>query len=111
MSTLARFESMSTLSGAMVEAAQANDWDQLVVLEHEIAAIRVELMRIEPDDRPSAGLTEADAARKAALITAMLRNDAEIRRHVEPWLASTRELLGSAHRDRAVRSAYGASGP
>ncbi|KON80236.2 flagellar protein FliT [Azoarcus sp. PA01] len=102
---------MSILSAAMVEAAQANDWDRLVALEHEMAAIRVELMRIEADGRQPAEQSEADAARKAALITAMLRNDEEIRRHVEPWLASTRKLLAGAQRDRAVRSAYGASGP
>jgi len=105
------FESMSILSAGMVEAAQANDWDRLVALEHQMADIRAELMRIEPDGRQAADLTEADTARKASLITAMLRNDEEIRRHVEPWLASTRKLLGSAQRDRAVRSAYGASGP
>uniref|UniRef100_A0ABX1PH57 Flagellar protein FliT n=2 Tax=Aromatoleum anaerobium TaxID=182180 RepID=A0ABX1PH57_9RHOO len=102
---------MCDLSNGMVEAAQANDWDRLVALEHEMADIRAELMRIAPDGRQAADLTEADAARKASLITAMLRNDEEIRRHVEPWLASTRKLLGSAQRDRAVRSAYGAFGP
>lgn len=111
MSMLAPFESMSMLSAGMVEAARANDWDRLVALEHEMAAIRAELVRTDADGRQAAGLSEADAARKASLITAMLRNDEEIRRHVEPWLASTRKLLGSAQRDRAVRSAYGAFGP
>lgn len=111
MSTLALFESMSILSAGMLEAAQANDWDRLVVLEHEMADIRAEVMRTDPDGRQAADQSEADAARKASLITAMLGNDEEIRRHVEPWLASTRKLLGSAQRDRAVRSAYGAFGP
>lgn len=109
MSSLALYESMSTVSAAMLDAARANDWDRLVTLEREMAALRDEIMRTtgaspEPLDTTA-------AARKAELIAAMLEDDVEIRKHVEPWLASVRKLLSGAARDRAVRTAYGALAP
>ncbi|NMG45886.1 flagellar protein FliT [Aromatoleum toluvorans] len=109
MSPLALYESMSTVSAAMVEAARANDWDRLVTLEREMAALRDEIMRTTGAANEALGTDEA--ARKAKLIAAMLENDVEIRKHVEPWLASVRKLLSGAARDRAVRAAYGAFGP
>ncbi|MCC4115900.1 flagellar protein FliT [Aromatoleum toluclasticum] len=108
-SPLSLFESMSVVSATMVEAAQANDWDRLVTLEREMAALRDEIMRTAGASREDLG--NAEAARKAELIATMLENDAEIRRHVEPWLASVRKLLSGNARDRAVRAAYGAFGP
>lgn len=111
MNTHALLESMSILSADMVKAAHANDWDRLVKLEQQMAGIRAKLMRIEPDGRQPADFSEADAAREMSLIATMLENDKEIRRHVEPWLASTRKLLTGTTRDRAVRKAYGAFDP
>ncbi|NMF99663.1 flagellar protein FliT [Aromatoleum toluolicum] len=109
MSSLALYESMSTLSAAMVEAARANDWDRLVKLEREMAASRDGILRAAGASQEPLGA--AEAARKAELIAAMLENDVEIRQHVEPWLTSVRKLLSGTARDRAVRAAYGAFGP
>ena len=111
MSPLALFESMHALSSTMVAAAQANDWDQLAAVEQQMAEVRNEVMRADQQGTQAAPLSDADAARKQTLINEMLENDREIRRHVEPWLASTRKLLSSAVRDRTVRAAYGAFGP
>jgi flagellar protein FliT len=111
MDTLTLFATMKILSERMVAAAQANDWDRLAGLECEQAAIRAEIVRLEPDGRPSGELSEADQVRKASLITDMLENDREVRRHVEPWLASARKLLSGTVRDRAVRTVYGALAP
>lgn len=109
MSSLALYESMSTVSTAMVEAARANDWDRLVKLEREMAALRDEILRAAVASQEPLGPSEA--TRKADLIAAMLEDDVEIRKHVEPWLTSVRKLLSGAARDRAVRTAYGAFGP
>ena len=106
MTTLRLFESMAAISASMVEAAQTNDWDQFAALEREMARVRDELMRIEPNGRQSGAHTEGEQSRKAALAAQMLDNDREIRRHVEPWLASTRKLLCGSSRERAVRAAY-----
>ncbi|MDT3668879.1 MAG: flagellar protein FliT [Aromatoleum sp.] len=107
MNALSLFESMATTSANMLGAARANDWDRLATLEREVAALRDELMRIEPNGRQSEALGEGEQLRKAALVAQMLDNDREIRRHVEPWLASTRKLLSGSSRERAVRAAYG----
>jgi flagellar protein FliT len=107
MSTLALFESMAAVSAERVEAAQANDWDRLATLEREMARVRDELMRIGPDDGPAGYRSDAEPLRKAALAAQMLENDREIRRHVEPWLASVRKLLSGSARERALRAAYG----
>lgn len=107
MTTLALFESMAATSAGMVEAAQANDWDRLAMLEREMAKVRDELMRIEPNGRQAGALTEAEQRRKATLAAQMIVDDREIRRHVEPWLESTRQLLTGSVRERAVRAAYG----
>lgn len=109
MPTLALFESMSKVSAAMLDAARANDWDTLVALERDMAALRDEIQRVEREEPLADAGTEA--ARKAELIAAMLENDREIRQHVEPWLASVRKLLSGSARDRAVRAAYGAFEP
>ncbi len=107
MNTLSLFESMATTSANMLDAARANDWDRLATLEREMAAMRDELMRLEPNGRQSDGLTAPEHLRKVTLVEQMLDNDREIRRHVEPWLASTRKLLSGSSRERAVRAAYG----
>ena len=106
MNTLPLFESMAATSASMVDAARANDWDRLAALEREMATVRDELMRIEPNGQ-SGALTEGEQLRKATLAAQMLENDREIRHHVEPWLESTRKLLSGSSRERAVRAAYG----
>ncbi|WP_332674099.1 flagellar protein FliT [Aromatoleum sp.] len=107
MNTLSLFESMAAVSAGMLDAARANDWDRLTALERGMAAVRDKLMRIEPNGQQAETLTQAEQLRKAALAAQMLENDREIRRHVEPWLASTRKLLSGSSRERAVRAAYG----
>jgi len=107
MNTISLFESMAAVSAGMVDAARANDWDRLATLEGEMAAVRDELMRIESDGQQAEALSEGEQLRKATLAAQMLDNDREIRRHVEPWLASTRKLLSGSSRERAVRAAYG----
>ena len=106
MNTVGLFESMAALSTEMVDAAQANDWDRLAALELRTASLRDEIGRVEPEGRQG-DLTEAEQLHKAALVLQILDDHREIRRHVEPWLESTRKLLSGGVRERAVRAAYG----
>lgn len=109
--TLVPFEHLHALSHAMVQAARENDWDALAAYERDLAAARDRLIAAlargelpEPTD-PTA------LARKAELLRDMLAHDAEIRRHVAPWMDSARRLLGGGARGRAadrVRAAYDA---
>ncbi|MDO8313717.1 MAG: flagellar protein FliT [Rugosibacter sp.] len=98
------YEEMHALSAQMVVAAQANEWDKLIALEGCVSILRDKLMT--EDGVGVESLSEAERARKAAMIGKVLENDAEIRRHVEPWMDNVRQFLGSQHQRRKVHHAY-----
>lgn len=97
------YEEMSALSTGMVEAARTQDWERLVDLESRVSALRDALMA----GNDSAALTPHEASLKAALIRRILEDDAEIRRHTEPWMEHVRQYLSTAALQRRVSSAYG----
>lgn len=96
------YREMRALSSRMVEAARAADWERLVALERAVADLRDRLMQ------ESAETGDAqEAEEKRALIQAILADDAEIRRHTEPWMEQVRRYLtGRINQDRIDR-AYG----
>ena len=100
------YEQMSALSTRMVEAARANDWDSLIDLEQAVASLRASLMNetdsISPDPR--------EAKKKRELIQRILKDDAEVRRHTEPWMEHVRRFLNGDSRKRQVDRAYGTGG-
>ena len=98
------YEEMSVLSSRMAEAARAGDWDSLIALEQGVASLRTILMAI-PDD--STAPTD-DLVRKRDLIQSILEDDAEVRRHTEPWMEHMRQYLGGGARRRDVEKAYAA---
>lgn len=103
MSGLTLYETMSEISAGMVEAAQASDWQRLVSLEQRVASVRDLL----DGERSAAELTSAERERKVALIHRILANDAEVRRHTEPWMEQVRRFLNGPAQERNVRRAYG----
>ncbi len=99
MNILTAYEAMSEISARMAEAARASDWNGLVALEHDVAGLRERL----ESGSVRRSLSAEDRARKVQLIRRILADDAEVRRHTEPWMVSVRRFLGSAARDdRAV---------
>lgn len=98
------YQEMSALSARMVEAAQAQDWDSLVVLESSVSELRNTLMT----DDDNARLTVGERNLKAALIQRILDDDAQVRLHTEPWMEQVRKYLGDSARRRDVRNAYAA---
>lgn len=78
---LAIYEQMAALSARMVTAAANKDWSALLSLEREIARVGA-LLAADDSELGSS----PDSARKTALIQRILRDDAEIRRHTEPWM-------------------------
>lgn len=98
------YEEMSILSSRMVDAARASEWDNLIELEYGVTSLRNTLLTMpEESNVPSAYL-----ARKRALIRHILENDAEVRRHTEPWMEHVRKYLGDSTRRRDVQKAYSA---
>ncbi len=105
-SQIETYKEMSALSARMVEAARLQDWEALVSLEQTVSALRDSLMN---DDDPNAALSVADKALKASIIQRILDDDAEVRRHTEPWMEHVRQFLGGNAKRQQVERAYGAS--
>lgn len=97
------YQEMSALSSLMVEAARANDWETLIDLERSIAALRNSLLQDEDIDEHSGN----ELKLKSKLIQRILADDAEVRRHTEPWMEQLRKFLGSDAERRTVEQAYG----
>ncbi|MDP1733986.1 MAG: flagellar protein FliT [Sulfuritalea sp.] len=96
------YEEMSLLSSRMVAAARAGDWDNLIELEHGVTSLRNTLMATPEDsDAPA-----TDVARRRSLIQSILEDDAEVRRHTEPWMEHVRKYLGDSPRRRDVNKAH-----
>lgn len=99
---LQHYETMAAKSREMLLAARESDWDTLVRLEQDCAAIVAELRR-----GGSARLTEAERKRKLEIIRGMLADDAEIRDLTEPWLAQLQRLIAGTSGQRKLARAYG----
>jgi flagellar protein FliT len=88
---LQHYEAIAAASGAMLDAARADDWDEVARLEDFcrtlIAALKAEAER--------SNLGRAENERRMDLLRGILADDAEIRGRAEPW---TRQL------DRLLRS-------
>ncbi len=102
-SQIEMYQDMSALSTRMVEAARANDWDRLIDLERSVAALRDGLMAVD-----DSSLSQQDVSLKAALIRRVLEDDAEVRRHTEPWMEQVRRFLGDGMRRLDIEKAYAA---
>ena len=101
--TLAAYRSISSITGEMVGAARAGEWDRLTALERHCAALVAQFgaVAVQP-----ARLTSDELRQKAELIHKILADDAEIRRHAEPWMERVQTLLGNAGMERRLRRAY-----
>jgi len=136
MSELALYETMSSISAKMAEAARINDWDKLVSLENECTRLARELEQGQEKDQKQEQeqngqtigsaldsrqntvlsnssnektLTKTELERKVALIHQILADDAEVRRHTEPWMEQVKQFLSHSARAGHVRNAYGAN--
>ena len=96
------YEEMSLLSSRMVAAARAGDWDNLIELEHGVTSLRNTLMATPEDSNAPA----TDVARRRSLIQCILEDDAEVRRHTEPWMEHVRKYLGDSPHRRNVTKAF-----
>lgn len=106
MSTLNLYEALSSISGDMVNTAEAGDWDRLIELERKVARLR---NRISVEDAQTR-LTEPERERKVHLIKRILADDRKVRSFTEPWMEHVRRFLGDATPGRDIRSTYTAAG-
>lgn len=96
------YEEMNRLSSRMAAAARASDWEYLIELERGIRSLR-DAMPATDDGSEAA----TDLARKHSLIQRILEDDAEVRRHTEPWMERILYFLGDGrpHRELHLESA------
>lgn len=99
------YEEMSRLSSRMAAAARASDWEQLIELERDIRSLRDTLLALADEGSEAS----TDLARKHGLIQRILEDDAEVRRHTEPWMERILYFLGEGPSGRELQRA-GASG-
>ena len=100
---LSLYESVSDLTGRMVQAARSRDWESLVELESSCAS-RIETLKAgEPP-----ALSGESREQKVRIINAILANDREIRDLTSPWMAELANLINSTGSQRRLNKAYGA---
>ena len=99
------YEEMGRISSVMVDAARAGDWERLIELETGVSRLRDTLVALPAET----GGSPADLDRRRRLIERILDDDAEIRRHTEPWMEHVRHLLGDNKRLRELQRAYAAA--
>lgn len=98
------YEQIATLTRQMLDAAQHDDWDRLVVLEGQTAQ-RIQNLRTH---LPATGLSEPLREKKVTLIQRILADDRAIRHLTEPWMTRLAVLINSTGTERKLSYAYNA---
>jgi flagellar protein FliT len=96
------YESLSSLTAQMREAALKDEWDHLIELEKQCRQ-RVATIKLQDASTP---LDENARLRKVALIRKILADDAEIRNRVEPWMAQLQRIIQSTWQERRLLETY-----
>jgi flagellar protein FliT len=101
---IAIYESMSDLTGRMLDAAKSRDWETLVELESRCAR---HACTLQASAEPVA-LQGASRDRKVSLIHKILADDRAIRDLTTPWMSELAALMSSTRTERKLARAYGA---
>ena len=104
MKTIDLYLSIAAASERMLEAARANNWDDLAAAEQECAR-RVAVLKEHQIDT-GAKVDEPDRRRRMHILGRILAHDAEIRNLATPWLGKLEQLLASSSRERRAGNAY-----
>ncbi|MDP3425587.1 MAG: flagellar protein FliT [Burkholderiaceae bacterium] len=88
------YKAIETASRKMLEAAQCENWDEVVQLEGACAVL-IEQLRAQSHVHH---LSAQERSEKQRIMLSILRHDAEIRNLAEPWLADIDHMLGSETR-------------
>ncbi|GLS15431.1 MULTISPECIES: flagellar protein FliT [Hydrogenophaga] len=88
-SLLDYYKAIENASQKMLEAAQSEDWDQVVRLEGACAVLIAQLRH----KSRSSDLGPEERKEKSRIMQRILRTDAEIRCLAEPWLNDLEQLM------------------
>ncbi|QOL51747.1 flagellar protein FliT [Massilia litorea] len=100
---LLEYAAVADLTGQMLAAAEAGDWDHLVVLERACTAHVDTLKRSEAavELNPSGRQAKIDCIRR------ILADDRKIRDLTMPWMAQLSALINNSGTQRRLVNAYG----
>ncbi len=109
---LLQYEALAGVTSTMLAAARIEDWDALVTLEVESAALVVTLQRNEAllvlqQDEALMAFSASQSQQKAALIVQMLADDGELRQLVAARMKQLSNQMHSASTVRKLTRAYG----
>ncbi|MET0208102.1 MAG: flagellar protein FliT [Burkholderiaceae bacterium] len=85
------YKAIETASRQMLEAAQREDWDDVVRCEGACAVL-IEQLRFQSRSQE---LTREDRVEKRRIMQRILRTDAEIRILAEPWIPRFEQMFDS----------------
>lgn len=97
------YENVAGISGKMLDAARAGDWEQLKVLEAACAQ-QVGMLKNTPEKMK---LSEQQRQNKVRLLHIILQNDRHIREITDPWMSKLHTLMQSNSTERKLKHAYG----
>jgi flagellar protein FliT len=100
---LTTYESLSELTGTMLNAARQGEWDELAALEQRCRSHVGNLMQAAP-----MRLNENEQRAKVSIIRAILQNDAQIRALTEPRMHELQQQLSRVRTGQRSVDAYGA---
>lgn len=100
---LSEYAAVADLTGQMLAAAEAGDWDQLALLERQ-CSLHVDVLK-----RGEAAVTLNPQGRQAKVdcIKRILADDRRIRDLTMPWMAQLSALINNSGTQRRLANAYG----
>ncbi|MDP2762185.1 MAG: flagellar protein FliT [Sideroxyarcus sp.] len=100
---IANYESLSTLTALMREAAVRGEWDQLIDLEQQCRQYVAAMKQADV----SATLDEPSRQRKVQIIKKILENDADIRSRTVAWMGQLQRAMQSNRQEQRLQQTYG----
>lgn len=100
---IANYESLSALTGQMLQAAKDEQWDQLVELENQSSNLIAAMKRLDAE----VALDAVAELRKKQLIQKILADHAEISTLTLAWISELGQITQSLHHEKRLQKAYG----
>ena len=97
------YESLSTLTAQMREAAEQGEWDHLIDLEQQCSRYVAAMKRADA----AATLDEPARQRKAQIIKKILEHDADIRSRTVAWMGQLQRIMQSNRQEQRLQQVYG----
>jgi flagellar protein FliT len=97
------YESLSSITSQMRDAAIHGEWDHLIALEQQCSR---QVAAMKPVD-VATSLDEQTRQRKIHLIKKILADDAEIRNRTELWTGQLQRIMQSNRQEQRLQQAYG----